>query len=244
MKEARSVVTAFFAFAIFLLVYALVHPGSARGTGSSPRFLRMEVVETRLGRQPEKHSFCVPYFLAGSAFRFAAAGAFRRELALQFDTDLDSTDLKAVWAELKNAPEGTVITRQHDGDDLSWKRSGELVTLQISKQRRESLKEKDEESGEEEAPASEEPNPSSSVAPPAVPAIPAVAAVAAVPAGDAPELAPDLLTLQLPVRVIEAAITADRNLDADALLTELASINRGDLIDIRHRRTHIRMWVE
>lgn len=269
MREARSIVTACFAFAVFLIVYASVHPGSAHGRGSSPRFLRMEVEELRSGRNPERHTLSVPYFLVGKAFRFAALGAFHRELELQFDSDLDADSFKAVWSELKSSPDGTEVTRNHDGDTLRFSKEGQFVLLKVAKHSYHSSigANESESSASSESEASENaeekieddsPKSSNGEKPPAVPKAPAeprIPVAPSVPPTPAPLTAStsddsdDELTLRMPVRVVEAAIASERDFDASTLISEIATVNRGDLVDIRHHGrhghdAHVRVWVE
>ncbi|MEO6325645.1 MAG: hypothetical protein ABIT01_06410 [Thermoanaerobaculia bacterium] len=274
MKEARSIVSACFVFIVFLLCYAFVHPGSARGPGRSPRFLRMEVEELRPGRRPERHSVHIPYFLVGKAFRFAAMGAVHRELELQFDSDLPAESFRTVWADLKSSPEGTEVVRNHDGDNFRFRKEGEFVVLQVAKHSTDTSSGTDstsEESSEGAEPETVEeeggeraPTKSKAATPAGPPAPPAVAAApqrpGSTPAAAAPPPLPassastdddshEHLTLRMPVRLVEAAIDSERDFDADALLSQMSAVNRGDLIDIRHhdsrqREAHVRIWVE
>ena len=109
MKELRSAVNALFLFAIFLLMYAAVVPGHARGSVRGPRFLRMQVEDRHQAGNPVKVSMSVPYGLVSGALRFASLGKVRRELDLHFDESVDAAEVRTIVQELKDRPEGTVV---------------------------------------------------------------------------------------------------------------------------------------
>jgi len=52
------------------------------------------------------------------------------------------------------------------------------------------------------------------------------------------------VTLRLPWRIVDAVSTADRDLDADALLAQLRNAERGDLVEINAPDAHVRIWID
>lgn len=132
MKEAKAIVNAFFVFALYLLAYSSVVPGYVRASagGHSPRILKMKVVNLRDG---PNFTLSVPYGFIGSAIRFAALGKVRRELDITFDDTVDSARLKEVWQELTDKPEGTDVIREGEGEDLTFRREGGFLSLNVQK---------------------------------------------------------------------------------------------------------------
>jgi hypothetical protein len=59
------------------------------------------------------------------------------------------------------------------------------------------------------------------------------------------ECCPDeVVTLHIPARLLEAVAAHDRSFDADAILSELRSLDRGELFDMKTRDAHVRVWIE
>jgi hypothetical protein len=131
MKELRSIVNAVFCFLIFLVLWAGVSPGYARGSIHPPRFLRMEVEDLRHHR--EHVSMCVPYFFVGGALRFASLGRLHRELSYHFDEDISSEKLRNVLAELKDAPDGKNVELEQDSELMRFRKEGTSVVLDVSR---------------------------------------------------------------------------------------------------------------
>lgn len=136
MKELRSVVNALFLFAIFLLFYSAVVPGHARGSVRGPRFLRMQVEDTHEAGRPVKVSFSVPYGFVSGALRFASLGKVRRELDLHFDESVEAAEVRTIVQELRDKPDGTEVTREHDHETILLRKDGEQVTFEVRKKDR------------------------------------------------------------------------------------------------------------
>jgi hypothetical protein len=133
VKELRSAVNALFLFAIFLLLYSAVVPGHARGSVRGPRFLRMQVEDTRQPGNPVKVSMSVPYGLVSGALRFASLGKVRRELDLHFDESVDAAEVRTIVQELKEKPEGTDVVRTHDEGTFTLRRDAGVVAMEVRK---------------------------------------------------------------------------------------------------------------
>jgi hypothetical protein len=134
MKELRSTVNAVFLFAVFLLAYAAVSPGHARGSAHPPRFLRMQVEDVR-DHGDKRVSISVPYFFVGNVLRVAALGRMHRELDVHFDEDIDSEDLKKIWEELKAANDGQTVKHEHGDDVATFKKEGDMIVLECQGRR-------------------------------------------------------------------------------------------------------------
>lgn len=52
------------------------------------------------------------------------------------------------------------------------------------------------------------------------------------------------VTLHLPWRIVDAVSTADRDLDVDALVSQLRHAERGDLVEINAPDAHVRIWID
>ncbi len=122
-RDLRSIVNGAFAFAVFLIVYALTVPGHASGT--SARFLRMRVEEPRHG---DSFTFSVPFGLVGGTLRFATSGKVRRELDRSFHSSFEADELKAAWAQLVEKPDQPV-TREIGDQDVTFERDGTAVRI-------------------------------------------------------------------------------------------------------------------
>lgn len=136
MKELRSVVNALFLFAVFLLFYSAVVPGHTRGSARGPRFLRMQVEDTHEAGRPVKVSFSVPYGLVSGALRFASLGKVRRELDLHFDESVEAAEVRTIVQELRDKPDGTDVTREHDRETILLRKDAEQVTFEVRKKDR------------------------------------------------------------------------------------------------------------
>ena len=131
MRELRSAVTAVFLFAAFLVVYAAVTPGHARGSARPPRFLRMEVDDLRHARG-KRVTVTVPYFFIGNALRVAALGRLHRELDVNWTEDIEHEDLVKLWDDLKTAPPGQEVVREHGDEIAKLKREGGTIVVDSS----------------------------------------------------------------------------------------------------------------
>lgn len=125
-RELRSIANGVFAFAVFLLVYAVTIPGHATGKGA-PRFLRMRVEEPRHGTAV---SLSVPYGLIGGTLRFATVGKVRRELERSFHASVESEELRSVWKELEEKPAQPVV-REIDDQTVTFERDGESIRVAV-----------------------------------------------------------------------------------------------------------------
>jgi hypothetical protein len=54
----------------------------------------------------------------------------------------------------------------------------------------------------------------------------------------------ETVNLRVPRRLVEALVTNEKDLDMDALLAEIRQGHRGDLVDVRARDGHVRIWIE
>jgi hypothetical protein len=54
----------------------------------------------------------------------------------------------------------------------------------------------------------------------------------------------EAVTLRVPVKLLEAIAAKDRNLDVDAILSELRNLDRGELLDVKARDARVRVWIE
>jgi hypothetical protein len=54
----------------------------------------------------------------------------------------------------------------------------------------------------------------------------------------------ELVTLKLPLRIVDAVSNADRDLDVDALVAQLRHAERGDLVEINSPDAHVRIWID
>jgi hypothetical protein len=54
----------------------------------------------------------------------------------------------------------------------------------------------------------------------------------------------ETVTLRLPRRLVESIVTKDKDLDVDALLAQIREGHRGELVDVRGRHGHVRIWIE
>ncbi len=193
MRVVRSVVNALFFFILFLFAYALVTPGLVSGAAHGPRFLRM-TVEDQEGRhgRPEKVSFCVPYGLVRGGLKFASLGRLHRELDLCLTDSVEAEQLRSIWKELSESPDGTEVVRKRDFDEIRLKKEGGTVTVVQTR-----------------------------------------------------DCCPDeQATIRIPVRLLEAVAAHGKSFDTDAILSELRNLDRGELLDVKARDAHIRVWIE
>ncbi|MGE5344837.1 MAG: hypothetical protein ACM3JH_02690 [Acidithiobacillales bacterium] len=193
MRVARSIVNALFFFVLFLFAYALVTPGLVSGATHGPRFLRM-TVEDQEGRhgRPEKVSFCIPYGLIRGGLKFASLGRLHRELDLCLTDSVEADQLRSIWKELSESPDGTEVVRKRDFDEIRLKKEGGTVTVVQTK-----------------------------------------------------DCCPDeQATIRIPVRLLEAVAAHGRSFDTDAILSELRNLDRGELLDVKARDAHVRVWIE
>ena len=193
MRELRSAVNALFFFVLFLFAYALLSPGYASGSAHAPRFLRM-MIEDQEGRhgRPERVSFSVPYGFIRGGLKFASLGRLHRELDLRFTEPVEAEEVRAIWKELQEAPEGGEVVRKRDFDEVRIRKDGDSLIVVQTKE-------------------------------------------------SCPE---DAVTLRIPLKLLEAVAAHDRNFDVDSILAGLQSLDRGDLLDLRAKDAHVRVWIE
>ncbi len=193
MKELRSVVNAVFFFLVFLFVYGFVAPGHATKGARSPRFLRM-TIEDSSGMHPEKISFSIPYGLVRGSMRLAATGKLRRELSARFSDSVEAEEVRSVWKELSEKPDGTEVTRDKDEEHLAFVKEGETISMTVTG------------IGEKEG--------------------------------------HDKATVRFPARLLSTLASDDRDLDVDALLDELSSLDKGSLLEVTGADGHVRVWID
>ena len=192
MKELRSAVNAVFLFAVFLLVYAALTPGHAKGSSNPPRFLRMQFEDAH-DHPGTRVTVQVPYFFIRSALRFAALGRLHRELEFHFDEDFASEELRELLGKLEAAKEGEIVVCENDDEVCNFRREGSSVIFDCGRQ------------------------------------------------GDDPA---ERVEVRVPSRLIEAAVTDGRDFDVDSLISELRSAKVGDLVEVKARDAHVKVWVE
>ncbi len=134
MKETRSIVNAVFSFVIFLMIYGFFVAGHVRGTPDTPRFLRMEVEEGDEvhPRHREHLSFSMPYALFRGGLKMAAAGRLRQEMETHFRQSLEAEEVKKLWKELSETPEGSAVVKEIDGTRMEFTRNQGTVTFSVS----------------------------------------------------------------------------------------------------------------
>ena len=54
----------------------------------------------------------------------------------------------------------------------------------------------------------------------------------------------ETVTLRLPHRLVDAIVKSDRNLDVDALISQIKDGGRGELVDVRGRHGHVRITID
>ncbi len=132
MRELRSVVNAVFCFLVFLLVYAFTVPGHAHGK-SAPRFLRMEISDVGDGTvHPARIAFSVPFSLVRHGLR-ATGARVRQELECRFDQSIEAEEVRSLWKELSEKPDGTEVTRTFDEDKWSFVKTGAFLRITIGR---------------------------------------------------------------------------------------------------------------
>lgn len=131
MRELRSVVNAFFLFAIFLFAWSWVRPGYARHARSGPRFLRMEV-EARDRGHADRLRFSVPYVFVDGALRLTGTGNFRREMQAHFDREVAGETVRELWRKLQESPEGTPVLHEDGSTRFTLSRAGADVILLVN----------------------------------------------------------------------------------------------------------------
>ena len=192
MRELRSAANALFFFVLFLFGYALLSPGHASGA-RGPRFLRM-TIEDQEGRhgRPEHLTFSVPYGFIRGGLKFASLGRLHRELDLRFTEPVEADEVRAIWKELQETPEGGEVVRKRDFDEVRIRKEAGSLTIVQTK-----------------------------------------------------ECCPDeVVTLRIPLKVLEAVAAHDRTFDVDAILSGLQSLDRGELLDLKAKDAHVRVWIK
>jgi len=193
MRELRSAVNAVFLFLVFLFAYALVSPGRASGSAHGPRFLRM-TVEDENGRhgRPERITFSVPYGFLRGGLKFASLGRLHRELDLHFTDSVKADEVRSIWKELSEKPDGTEVVRKRDFDEVRLKKEGGTLTIVQTKEC----------------------------------------------------CSDESVTLRIPAKLLAAVASNGKSFDVDAVLAELRNLDRGELLDVKARDAHVRVWIE
>ena len=195
MREVRAAVNAAFLFIAFLFFWGLVRPGHAVSSAHGPRFLRMQVEDLGGGHgHPDRISFSVPYGLIRGGLKFASLGRLRREMDLHFSDSVEAEEIRAIWQELSEKPEGTPVVRNKDFEELTFTKQGDAVTLVVRK--------------------------------------------------DPADPAGETVTIRIPAKLLSAVAAGGKSFDADAILSELRSLDRGELLDVKSKDAHVRVWIE
>ncbi len=251
MREVRSVVNAFFYFAIFLLLRALFVPGPPGGSGPA-RFVHMEIRES--GPGGEHVRLTIPHFLFRSGLALASTRKLQRELDFHTDETVEVSRLREMWAELSGKPDGTEAKRAIDHSEVSMRREGEMVVLTISE-----LDWPPEPPDVPEAPEAPEvpdvPEPPKPPLPGATPSHaarvppPPAAPTVAPPPTPAPAPAPRLdskrtLTIKFPIRFFEALTRDEGRLDIRGLVQEMRRARRGDVLEITSDDARVKVWLD
>lgn len=129
MKDARSVVNAVFAFAIFLLLWTFVDPEVARSKEGA-RFLRMRIEEQHHGRR-ETRTINVPTFVVKGVMRTASLGRFHRQLDMHLGHDVPFETFREVWTELEAQPDGTVVERAVEDNPVLFQKDGTALIVTV-----------------------------------------------------------------------------------------------------------------
>jgi len=195
MRELRAAVNAVFFFVLFLFAWGLVRPGHAVSSLHGPRFLRMQVEDSR-GHHggPDRFALSVPFGFVRGGLKFASLGRLRREMDLHFSDSVEAEEVRGIWQELSEKPDGTPVERKHDFDELTFTKQGDTVTLVVTK--------------------------------------------------DASDPDAETVTIRFPVRLLSAVASGGKSLDVDAILSELSSLDRGELLDVKAKDAHVRVWIE
>jgi len=129
MRELRSVVNAGFCFLVFLFVYAFTVPGHAHGK-RAPRFLRMEISDAGHGAaSATRLSFSVPFGLVRHGLK-ATGARVRQELESRFDESIEAGEVRGLWKELSEKPDGTEVVRTFDETD--WRFVKQASTIRVT----------------------------------------------------------------------------------------------------------------
>jgi hypothetical protein len=195
MRELRAAVNAVFLFIVFLFFWGIVRPGHAVSSLHGPRFLRMQVEDSRSGHShPDRIALSVPFGLVRGGLKFASLGRLRREMDLHFNDSVEAEEVRGIWQELSEKPEGTPVARKHDFDELTFTKQGDTVTLVVTK--------------------------------------------------DFSDPDPDTVTIRFPARLLAAVASGGKSFDVDAILSELKTLDRGELLDVKAKDAHVRVWIE
>jgi hypothetical protein len=195
MRELRAAVNAVFFFVLFLFVWGLVRPGHAVSSLHGPRFLRMQVEDSRSRHDgPDRFSLSVPFGLVRGGLKFASLGRLRREMDLHFSDSVEADEVRGIWKELSEKPDGTPVERKRDFDALTFTKEGDTVTLVVKK--------------------------------------------------DLSDPDPETVTIRFPARLLAAVASGGKSLDVDAILSELGALDRGELLDVKAKDAHVRVWIE
>lgn len=235
MKELRSVVNAVFVFLVFLFCWSFFVPGHSGRGDKTPRFLRMTIDEGH-GRHGDRLSFSIPYSFVRGSLRLAATNKIRRELDLHIHDEIGSDEVRSIWKELTESPEGTEVRREEGDSSLVFTKQGPIVTLTVH-ERREPPAEVPEEPVEVPEPgtAVTAPEPPKPPQPPAVPTPPQVAE---------PPSETVKVTIRFPAKLLEAIASEDRSFDVDALLDLFPEAGKGEVLSVEAPDGRVRVWIE
>lgn len=235
MKELRSVVNAVFIFLVFLFCWSFFVPGHSGRGDKAPRFLRMTIDEGH-SRHGDRLSFSIPYAFVRGSLRLAATNKIRRELDLHLHDEIGSDEVRSIWKELTEKPEGTEVRREEGDATLVFTKSGPTVTLTVHERR------------EEPTEAPEEPvqvpEPGTAATAPEAPRPPQPPAVPAPPLVAEPPAESVQVTIRFPARLLEAIASEDRSFDVDALLDLFPKAGKGEVLSVQSKDGRVRVWIE
>jgi hypothetical protein len=137
-------------------------------------------------------TFSVPYGFIRGGLKFASLGRLHRELDLRFTEPVEAEEVRAIWKELQETPEGGEVVRKRDADEVRIRKDGGQLTVVQTK-------------------------------------------------GCCPD---QVVTLRIPLKLLEAVAAHDRSFDVDAILSGLQSLDRGEILDLRAKDAHVRVWIE
>ena len=196
MRELRAAVNAAFLFVLFLFVWGLLRPGHAVSSAHGPRFVRVQIEDLSRGHDhPDRIAFSVPYGFVRGGLKFASLGRLRREMDLHISGSIaEAEELRAIWVELSEKPEGTPVVRKHDFEEMTFTKEGGIVTVAVRK--------------------------------------------------DPSNADGEVVTIRIPATLISSVASDGKSFDADAILSELRSLDRGELLDVKAKDAHVRVWIE
>ncbi|HEX7578604.1 MAG TPA: hypothetical protein VF580_01295, partial [Thermoanaerobaculia bacterium] len=98
---------------------------------------RMEISDVGHGTvHPDRISFSVPFGLVRHGLR-AAGGRVRQELECRFDQSIEAEQVRSLWKELSEKPDGTEVTRTFDEDRWGFVKDGASIRITVGRPRSE-----------------------------------------------------------------------------------------------------------